>query len=61
MNYYLSHMEFQVCGINGQITQLVKASNEIEARIAVEKAAIDEHEDNILIFSIRIDDLIIGK
>ena len=62
MNYYLTHMEYYLDGLDGsyKITQLVKASAPENASRAVKKAATKDQGAKVIILSIRVDDLIIG-
>lgn len=61
MNYYLTHLEIQLYGAVYKVTQLVKASNRQNANSAVEEDAKEEYGNDVVIHSIRVDDLIIGK
>jgi len=62
MEYYLTHMIYQIENVSGQfdVTQLVKASNKERAREAVIKAVENENK-KITILQVRVDDTLIGS
>jgi hypothetical protein len=60
MEYYLTHMIYQIENVSGQfdVTQLVKASNKERAREVVIKTAENK---KIIIIQVRVDDTLIGS
>jgi hypothetical protein len=59
-NYYLTKMRYEFLGTQSEITQLVKASSENNARIATREAAEATNKD-IVILEIRVHETIIGE